>query len=76
MSTGPNHRRGHGRIQERGPRYENADPGSGCNSTHVARARTKWAKRRVRANRRSGGEGGFRGGRPFAHRAPEHSDEP
>ena len=44
MSSHPNHRRGHDRVQERGPRYENPNPAVGCNSTHVARARAGWKK--------------------------------
>ncbi len=54
MSSHPNHRRGHDRIQERGPRWENPDPAAGCNSTHVARARRNWKKRVCRAERRTG----------------------
>lgn len=54
MSSKVNHRRGHGRIQERGPCYENANPAAGCNSTHVARSRAKWKKRAARAERRTG----------------------
>lgn len=42
MSSGPNHRRGHDRVLERGPRYENGNPAAGCNSTHVARGRKAW----------------------------------
>lgn len=55
MSSSKNHRRGHDPIQERGPRYENADPSAGCNSTHVARARRAWRdinRRRARRNAR------------------------
>ena len=55
MSSKPNRRRGHGRIQERGPRYESANPAKGCNSTHVAGSRRKWKKFRHRAERRTGG---------------------
>lgn len=54
MSSGPNHRRGHGRIRERGPRWENGNPAAGCNATHVARARRKWKKRVRRYERRHG----------------------
>ena len=54
MSSKPNHRRGHGRIQERGPRYESANPAAGCNSTHVARSRRKWKTRVRRVERRTG----------------------
>lgn len=62
MSSGPNHRRGHGRIQGNGPRWENGNPEAGCNSTHVARARAKWKKRDRRRERRPGGEHWSHGG--------------
>jgi hypothetical protein len=52
MSTKPNHRRKHGRIQGNGPRWENPNPEAGCNSTHVARSRRKWQNRRRRQERR------------------------
>jgi hypothetical protein len=52
MSSAPNHRRQHGRVLERGPRWENANPAAGCNSTHVARARRKFRVGRRRAERR------------------------
>ena len=55
MSSGPNHRRGHGRIQDHGPTWEGNPPASGCNSTHVARSRSKWKKRKHRAFRRTDG---------------------
>lgn len=54
MSSKPNHRRAHGRIQERGPRWENPNPAAGCNSTHVARSRRRWKKRVRRIERRTG----------------------
>jgi len=54
MSSGPNYRRGHGRIQNHGPTWENRRPGGGCNSTHVARARSTWRKLGRRAVRRTG----------------------
>jgi hypothetical protein len=54
MSSGPNHRRGHGRITDNGPSYESHTPAKGCNSTHVARSRKKWKKRVCRAERRTG----------------------
>lgn len=37
---------------EHGPRWENANPGKGCNSTHVARARRGWARINARRRRR------------------------
>lgn len=37
---------------EHGPRYENPNPGKGCNATHVARARRRWRDRVRRADRR------------------------
>jgi hypothetical protein len=54
MSSAPNHRRGHGRIQGNGPRWENPSPEAGCNSTHVARARKSWKALMRRAERRTG----------------------
>jgi hypothetical protein len=54
MSSKPNHRREHGRILERGPRYESANPAAGCNSTHVARGRKRFRVARRRAERREG----------------------
>jgi len=53
MSSAPNHRRHHGRVQERGPRWENPNPAAGCNSTHVARARRKWRHHGRRKDRRN-----------------------
>lgn len=53
MSNRPNHRRGEGRRTEHGPRWEQSDPGAGCNSTHVARSRRKWQDRARRRNRRT-----------------------
>jgi len=53
VSSAPNHRRGHGRIQERGPRYERLCPAKGCNATHVARSRSKWKRRVARVERRT-----------------------
>jgi hypothetical protein len=54
MSNRNNPRRGDKRRTEHGPRWENGDPGAGCNSTHVARARKKWKKRAARSERRTG----------------------
>lgn len=54
MSNKPNHRREEERRTEHGPRYENRNPGKGCNATHVARARAKWKRRKTRADRRFG----------------------
>lgn len=54
MSSGPNHRRGHDRITDNGPTYEGGPACSGCNSTHVARSRSKWKRRAARAERRTG----------------------
>lgn len=65
MSNHKNHRRGEDRRSETGPRYESHDPGKGCNSTHVARSRSKWNRRFHRAQRRTQGEstgGSFRVG--------------
>lgn len=41
MSNHDNHRRSETKRSEHGPRWENGDPGAGCNSTHVARGRRK-----------------------------------
>lgn len=54
MGSGPNHRRGHDRVKERGPRYENGNPAAGCNSTHVAKGRKKWKTIGRREKRREG----------------------
>lgn len=54
MSSHKNHRRGHGRIQGNGPRWENKNPEAGCNSTHVARARSAWKRLDARKERRTG----------------------
>ena len=59
MSSGPNHRRGHGRIQGNGPRWENPNPEAGCNATHVARARSKWKRIANRTERRTGSYDGI-----------------
>lgn len=56
MSNHPNHRRGEDRRTEHGPRFENHNPGKGCNSTHVARSRKKWKRRQRRSERREGKE--------------------
>ena len=39
---------------ENGPRWENPDPGHGCNATHVARARRWWQNFARRTERRNG----------------------
>jgi hypothetical protein len=52
MSNRKNYRRGDEYRTEHGPRYESADPGKGCNSTHVARSRKKWSNRLRRKKRR------------------------
>ena len=53
MSSGPNHRRGEKRQQDNGPTYENRTPSGGCNSTHVARGRSKWKRLNNRTERRT-----------------------
>lgn len=53
MSNRDNHRRGESRRTETGPRFENLNPGAGCNSTHVARSRAKWKRRNARKERRA-----------------------
>lgn len=52
MSNRNNPRRSDRRRMEHGPRWEHPDPGKGCNSTHVARARAGWKKIQRRADRR------------------------
>lgn len=71
MSNQKNHRRGHGRIQGNGPRYENANPEAGCNSTHVAKSRKEWRDLGRRRERRTGKEGA-NGGMDYTlgHQAP------
>jgi len=54
MSNRINHRRGDQRRTENGPRWETGNPGAGCNSTHVAKARRKWRTIGRRAERRTG----------------------
>lgn len=54
MSNHKNHRRGEERRTENGPSWESANPGKGCNSTHVARARKKWKRFKNRTLRRNG----------------------
>ena len=39
---------------ENGPRWESANPGKGCNSTHVARSRRAWKRIKNRSLRRTG----------------------
>lgn len=59
MSSRKNHRRGHPRRQDNGPRWESATPSGGCNSTHVARARTSWGRLHERKLRRTGKTASF-----------------
>lgn len=54
MSNKTNYRREEERRSEHGPRYEDKDPGKGCNSTHVAKGRKKYKRRIRRADRRKG----------------------
>lgn len=54
MSNHKNHRRSEDARTEHGPRWENPDPGKGCNSTHVARCRSYWKKLKNRTLRRTG----------------------
>lgn len=53
MSNKANHRRGEQARTETGPRWESTNPGKGCNSTHVARARKKRKKLAARKARRA-----------------------
>lgn len=73
MANRRNYRRDEIRRTEHGPAFENHNPGAGCNSTHVARSRAKWERRRARAERRTRGAslGKAHGGRP----APWSPDE-
>jgi hypothetical protein len=76
MSSKPNHRRGHGRIQGNGPRWESPNPEAGCNSTHVAKARKDWKRIANRAERRTGSyDGIFRLGHRERPTAEEEEDE-
>ncbi len=52
MSNHNNPRRGESRRSEHGPRWESADPGKGCNATHVARGRRAYKRLRQRKDRR------------------------
>jgi hypothetical protein len=78
MSSKPNHRRGQGRIQGNGPRFENGNPEAGCNSTHVAHSRKTWKTMGRRAERRTG----LRGANGVSYRTgagqqlPDDSQEP
>ena len=56
MSNKTNPRRMGGKRTETGPRYENPNPGAGCNATHVARGRAKYKRRIRRDERRQGKE--------------------
>jgi hypothetical protein len=60
MSQKINHRRGEGRHQDNGPRWENGNPMAGCNSTHVARSRSAWRTIGRRLERRTGKHAGVR----------------
>ena len=42
------------RRTETGPRWENRNPGKGCNATHVARTRKWWKRYANRTHRRNG----------------------
>ena len=53
MSNHRNYRRGENRRTENGPRWESMNPGAGCNSTHVARARKAWKRLNNRRERRT-----------------------
>ncbi len=53
MSNHTNHKRNEDKRTETGPRFENPNPGAGCNSTHVARSRRKWKTRSRRRERRA-----------------------
>lgn len=52
MSNHKNYKRDEEARTENGPRFENGNPGAGCNSTHVARARRSWRNLHRRQERR------------------------
>jgi hypothetical protein len=54
MTNRNNPKRGDKKRTEHGPRWENPDPGKGCNSTHVAKGRRKYKARIRRDERRAG----------------------
>jgi hypothetical protein len=54
MSNRTNPRRKKSKRTETGPRFENPNPGAGCNATHVARSRKKWKRVGARTERRTG----------------------
>ena len=53
MSNKKNHARKGAKRTENGPRWESANPGAGCNSTHVARGRRAWKRIEARKARRA-----------------------
>ena len=53
MSNKTNQRRKGKKRTEHGPRWESANPGKGCNSTHVAKAVRRRKRRRARSERRA-----------------------
>jgi hypothetical protein len=60
MSTKPNHRRGEGRKQDNGSRWE-GEPNDGGEG--IRKARRQWRRLRARAERRTGKTGSkFQGG--------------
>lgn len=54
MSNHANARRGEKYRSEHGPRYENGDPGAGCNSSGVAKGRKRYKRFLRRRDRRDG----------------------
>lgn len=54
MANKTNPRRKGAKRTETGPTFESHNPGEGCNSTHVARARKKWKRTANRTERRTG----------------------
>ena len=55
MSNHTNPRKNENHRTENGPRWEDGNPGKGCNSTHVAKARAWWKRYKNRAERHTGG---------------------
>lgn len=79
MSNHDNHRRGESKRTEHGPTWEGSPSASGCNSTHVAKARADWKKIKNRSERRTGRRTpkfhAIKPGRPNERPAVEIDDE-
>lgn len=73
MTQHKNHRRDGRSHQDNGPTWEGGPPNSGCNSTHVARARKGWKRIKSRSERRTGHTTPKWHGRPAGGR-PDQED--